>query len=249
MARLRIIIFLLALVLHGCGCGSSNRNSVLRIGVDEQWYPLDFGPQQAYVNGFTEDLLLEIARYSGILFEKVGANWDTLLEGIADKRYDAVLTSLPPYPFNRAKYDFSHDFLELGPVLIVPTSSKHKDLGDMKGELLGLITGDPAALLLDKYPEVILRNYASITDLLNAVANGEIEGALLNRIPAVNYVNDLYANRLKIASAPLTKEGLHLVTAKGKQERLLKAFDRSLDHFQRKKKLSALLKKWNLSGP
>jgi polar amino acid transport system substrate-binding protein len=219
----------------------------LRIGIDPEWYPIDFGPQQAYVNGFTEDLLLEIAGYSGIEFERVDANWDTLLEGIWGKKYDAVITSLPPYIFNVAKYDFSHNFLDLGPVLIVPVNARHTELSQMKGELVGVITGDPASLLLQKYPDVILRNYPSIPDLLGALANGEIEGALLNRIPAVNYIADLFAGQLKIASPPMTDAGLHLVAAKGKHEPLIKAFDRSIDQFKKKKKLQTLLKKWNLS--
>lgn len=237
-------------ILHGCscGCGSGHRNGYLRIGIDPDWIPINFGSQQAYVNGFAEDLLLEIARYSGIEFERVPANWDSLLDGIKEKKYDAVLTSLPPYPFNLAKYDFSQNFLELGPVLIVPADGQNTDLHQMKGELVGLVTGDPAALILQKYPDVVMRNYPSIPDLLNAVAGGEIEGALLNRIPAVNYVSDLYAGRLKIASAPMNDAGLRLVAMRGKQELLLRAFDKSIDHFKKKKKFQTLLKKWGLDS-
>lgn len=247
MIARRLLIFVLVLIVHGCSCGSTNRSGMLRIGVDSEWYPIDFGAQQSYVNGFTEDLLLEVAQYSGMEFERVGANWDTLFDGIWEKRYDAVLTSLPPYSFNQAKYDFSQNYLDLGPVLIVPVNARHTELGEMDGELVGLVTGDPAALLLQKHPEVILRYYSAIPELLNALANGEIEGALLNCIPATSYVSDLYAGRLKIVSSPMTDAGLHLVVAKGTQGKLLKAFDKSIERFKKKKKLKALMKKWTLS--
>ena len=247
MTRLRIFLLLfLSILFQSCGCGSGQRHGFLRIGIDSEWYPIDFGPQQAYVNGYTEDLLLEIARYSGIEFEKVEANWDSLLDGLREKKYDAVLTSLPPSPFNTAKYDFSHPFLDLGPVLIIPVDGSHTDLGQMKGELVGLIAGDPASLILQRYPEVIMRNFRSIPDLLNAVASGEIEGALLNKIPAVNYVDDLYAGKLKIVSQPLTDAGIRLIAAKGKSEHLLRDFNKSLKSLKKKKKLQSLLKKWNL---
>jgi len=52
--------------------------------------------------------------------------------------------------------------------------------------------------------------------------------------------------RLKIVSAPLNDMGLHLVAVKGKQGALMKAFDRSIEHFKKKKQLQALLKKWSL---
>ena len=42
-----------------CGCDKDSR--VLRIGIDRGWYPLDFSRQQKYVNGYIDELLLEIA--------------------------------------------------------------------------------------------------------------------------------------------------------------------------------------------
>ncbi len=244
--RIAILSVLSIFFLHGCSCGSGSGRQGLRIGIDPNWYPIDFGRQESYVNGFTEDVLLEIARYSGIEFQRIPANWDNLLDGMKEKKYDAVLTSLPPYDFNNAKYDFSTNFLDLGPVLIVPVDTQHFDLSKMGGELVGVIIGDPSVLILQKYPETIIRNYNSIPELLTALVNGEIEGALLNRIPAVSYVRDLYAGKLKIASAPLTDAGLHLVAVKGKHHHLIQLFNKSLDHFKKKKKLQSLLQKWEL---
>ncbi len=237
---------MIAILLQGCGCGTPGNAGGLKIGIDPNWYPIDFGPQASYVNGYTEDLLLEIARYSGIEFEKIPANWDSLLDGMKEKRYDAVLSSLPPYEFNTAKYDFSENFLELGPVLIVPVDSRYAELSKLGGELVGVVTGDPAVLQIQKYGDIVIRNYMSITDLLNAVANGEIEAALLNRVPASAYIADLYAGKLKIASDPMTDAGLHLVAPKGKNERLIALFNKSLDHLKKKKKVGDLRKKWDL---
>lgn len=237
-------IVLLALFLCGCSCSSSPR-SVLRIGVDANWYPLNFGSQTSYVNGFTEDMLIEMAHYSGIEFEKVPANWDNLYDGLREKRYDAILTSLPPYVFNMAKYDFSANYLDLGPVLIVPTDAPKTELSKMDGSLIGIITNDPAALVLETFPTLVIRNYSTIPELLDALAAGAIQGALLDRIPAVNFVSDLYAAKLKIVSAPLTDKGLHLIAPKGNNS-LVKAFNKNLEVLKRRKTLAALQKKWQL---
>src|ERR1043166_3717797 len=102
-------LILFILLFTGCSCGGSSRG-VLRVGVDPNWYPIDFGSQTVYVNGYTEDLLIEIARYSGIEFEKIPASWDNLMEGLSENKYDAVLSSMHPYVFNTAKYDFSSNF-------------------------------------------------------------------------------------------------------------------------------------------
>jgi polar amino acid transport system substrate-binding protein len=219
--------------------------STMRVGVDTKWYPLDFGPQTSYVNGFTEDLLLEMARYNGMQFEMISANWDTLLDGLKANKYDAILTSMPPYEYNMAKYEFSKNYLDLGPMLIVQAASNAKDLSDLGRQMVGIITNDTTALILEKHPTIIIRSYSSIPDLLNAVASGDIQGALLARIPAVNFVGDLYINTLKIVGEPLSDAGLHLVAMKGTR---IQGFTKTLDSLKKKKTLSTLLKKWKFNN-
>ena len=229
------------------GCGSPRGGGSIRIGIDSTWYPIDFGTQTAYVNGFVEELLLEIAKNSGIELERVSANGDSLYEEMKRGRYDAVLSALPPYDFNLAKYDFSENFLELGPVLIVPLASRAGSLQDMKGKIVGTIDGDAAIELLQPCPEVIPRgSYASIPELLNAVASSEIDGALLDLVPAASYLTDLFAGRLKMGTAPLNSSGLHLVTLKDKHGWFLAQFNRTLQQMKKKERLDPILQKWTL---
>lgn len=233
-------LLLLAMFVVGCGGGSQRG---IRIGYDPNWYPTDFGPQTSYVNGYTEELLLEMAHYSGMRFELIKASSDDLLDGMKNGKYHAVITTLPPYEYNVARYDFSKNFLDLGPVLIVAYGSKKTDLSKMDGEMVGIITNDPAALILEKYPTLIIRSYSSIPDLLGAVARGEIQAALLDQIPAVNYVGDLYAGVLQIVGRPLSDKGIHIVGPKG----ALGNVNKTLEALRKKKAVDILLKKWELA--
>ncbi len=242
---MRLAALLLIFFLTSCSCNQSERGK-LRIGVDSSFAPLNFEELQPYVNGFVEDLLLDVSRFSGMELEKVSANWDTLLEGMEQGKYDAVLSSMPAYNFNLAKYEFSENFLDLGPVLIVPANANYADLKGLSGELVGVINGDPAVLVLEKHPEVIIRSYDTIPDLLDAVATGDIEAAVLDRLRAINYVRDLYAGRLKIASAPLTNVGLHTVAPLGESAKFTRLFNQALAQMKKKKTLEELQKKWNL---
>ena len=231
----------------GCSCGSSERG-MLRIGIDPSWAPLDFGAMQPYVNGYTEDCLLEIARHSGHKFEKIDANWDALFEGMKSGSYDAILTSLPPYEFNLASYDFSDNFLAIGPVLIVPKESSRSKLEKLSEQLVGIVQGDPAALVLEKYPTIIIRTYDSIPALFDSIVMGEISAGLVDALRATNYVRDLYSASLKIASKPLTDQGLHLIALKGRQEHFIHLFNETLEKMTKKKELVKLQAKWNLQG-
>lgn len=242
-----ILYFLLVSFLSSCGCGTDLGFSRLKIGIDPSWYPLDI-EANSYLNGFTEEFLMEIAFGEKMQFERVSVNWDVLLDGLREKKYDAVLTSLPPYGFNEAKYDFSSPILRLGPVLVVGVDSKETDLAKMNENIIGFIANSSSEGLLQKHPNVLIRSFASIAEMLDAAALGEIDGALLDQIPAVNYVNDLYAGKLKIASAPLNEAGIRLVALKGKHRGLINSFDQGLEALAKKQKLDPLLKKWNLAS-
>jgi polar amino acid transport system substrate-binding protein len=239
-------IFSLIICLFLCGC-SSERADLLKIGVDPTWYPLDFGNQTVYINGFVEDMLLEMAWHEGIEWEKVSANSDSLLEGLKMGKYDAVLTGLPKYSFYVAKYDFSQNFLDLGPVFVVGVSSPYTKLKEIDRGAVGMIEGDSLRELLDISPKVQVRYYLSETALLDAVAEGEVVGAFMGALPAETYLKNVYAGSLKIMTEPLTEEGLHLISLKDQNKDLLHRFNKSLSWFK-KKKMAALLEKWGLRG-
>lgn len=233
--------FFLCFLCMAC-TGRSQR--LLKVGVDPFWLPNNFGLQTSYINGYTEELLLAVAEENGSNFGLYQTNWDSLLAELRRKKYDAVITSLPRYEFNEAMYDFSENILDLGPVLIVTKQNPLNHLEQFKGKTIGAIIQDPAMLILEKHP-VLIRSFNSIPELLNAVVTGEITGAILDRIPAVNYVENLYAEQLQIASPPLNDQGLHLVTLKGKGH-LVKRFNKGLNALIKKKQVSALQRKWNL---
>lgn len=236
-------LFTLLALLFCVSCGSSGR--VIRIAVDPTWYPINFGAQQPYVNGFIDELLLEVAGYNGVVFERIAASGSSLYDGLKTKKYDAVLSSLEPYVFNTAQYDFSRNILNLGPVLITPKNSS-AELDKMDGSLVGLIAGDPARLELEKNATLVLRTYESPPALLDAVVAGEVNAAVLDYVLAARYVADIYEGVLKVASPPMTAAGLRVVTLKGSS--LTSFFNKTLKTMQKKKKLDALLKKWNLNS-
>jgi ABC-type amino acid transport substrate-binding protein len=244
----RLLLLFSVVLCAACGSSKSPGKKGHRIGIDPSWRPLNFEELQPYVNGYTEEVLIHVAQSSRIQIEKVRANWDTLLDGLHRGEYDALLTSMPPYAFNTARYDFSSDYLLLGPVIVTGIRSKYSELSQLSGELVGVLTGDPAVLLIEKFPEIVIRNFDSIPDALDAVVSGEIEAAVIDRLPAVNYVNDLYSETLRVASEPLTSMGLHLITLKGRDARLLETFNKALARMQKKGKLSDLQRKWNLGA-
>ena len=117
---------------------------------------------------------------------------------------------------------------------------------DLSGKIVGVQSRD-ADQYLQQYPDVIIRTYGSISELLDAIVVGDTDGALLSRIPAINYVRDLYAETLEIAGEPLTEAGIRFVAIKGEHKKQLVLLDKALEKLERKGKLKALQEKWRLA--
>lgn len=245
----RFLIFLLssAFFLLGSCSGSSNGPS-FEIGVDPSWYPIDLMGKEANVYAFSNDLLQEIARVKKIQISRINMNWDNLFLNLEKNKYQGILSSLYPYLFNKKHYDFSEIYLAIGPVLILSVSSSANSFKMLRGKEIAVLRGSNNDLILEKYPDTLIRTYDSIPKALNDIVSGTIDGALIDVLIAESYIHDLYQGQLKIATAPLTNEGLRLVTLRGQQEELIRLFNEGLDELKKDGSYDKLLSKWGMKG-
>lgn len=236
----------LGLFFTNCSTGKGS-DGAYRIALDTNWYPLNFQEKNAYVLGFTDDLLFEISRISGLQFEKITTNWDMLLPGLQKEKYDAVLSSLPPYNFNKAQYDFSEGFLSVGPVLVTNPQAKFASLAEMKQKIIGILSGSRDIMLVQRYPDVLIRMFDSNPEMLAELERNGVDGAIIEVIPAVGYLNDVFYQKLKMATPPLNDQALRLVTVTGKNTTLQRSFNKALAKLKKNKTYQKLLVKWNLT--
>jgi len=243
MRHISSLLVLLLLILSACGGGSMESR---RVGVDSSWYPLDFGNETNNVNAFSTELLTTIGHLEKIPFVKIGVNWNDLMEGLQKDKYEAILSSMPPYIFNETQFDFSDVYLPLGPVLVVTESSKIDSIDNLSGKEIAVISGSTSALILEKSPGVLIRYYDSIPTALNDILTQTINGALIDVLHAVSYCRDLYKGQLKIVTRPLNNEGLRLVSKHNAAPALIKGFNEGLRKMKKNGSYNTLLKKWGM---
>ena len=241
----RIFSLFLITLMTLCSC-SSNSDGGRRIGVDATWYPLDFGARDNNITAFSTELLTEIGKVEKIPFVKVTVNWNDLMEGLQKNKYEAILTSMPPYIFNEKLFDFSNIYLALGPVLVVPIPSKIDGLNQLNGKEIGVVSGSTSVSLLEKSNGVLIRYYESIPQALNDVLLGVIDGAMVGVLSASAYCRDLYQGELKIATPPLNDEGLRLVTKHNGAPDLINKFNAGLQKIKKSGAYDKLQEKWEL---
>ena len=238
-----LFFFVGALLVTSCG---KIHNGSYNVGIDPLWYPLNFTQKENNVMGFSSELLADVARKESFSVSLLSTNWNTLLEGLLEGSYEAVLSSLYPYNFNKSTYDFSDVYLPIGPVLLLPTSSKYSSLEEIKQREVGAVTGSASVLILEKYPEILIKTYDTAAALIADLLAGDIAGGLLPILTAETFTQGSFTEELKIASKPLNEEGLRLVALKGKQEKLLSHFNEGLKKLKKNDSYEKLLAKWQL---
>lgn len=257
-SRFIIILMLTVIFLGGLIYILSSKTetlppSIFRIGIDETWYPLKLYDKEQYISVFSEDLLQKIAAQQHFSVQIVRIGSENRLSGLDNGEYEGILSSLILQEENTEKYISSNPYYLLGPVLVVSKSSKIKSLNDLKGKTIGLINRSETIESLERKSSIrfVYYSYNDRFKLIEDVSNKVIDGMILDVIPAYEYTRDgIYRDQLKIASKPLTDEGLRLIAKNNPEsKKLIEHFNEGLKAMKKNDIYSQLLLKWELVDP
>lgn len=233
-------LLLLALL---CCCG--NKNHPQKVAFDPIWYPLDLEARNTQLVGFSMEILQKISVSQKLSLVNITMDSHYLLEDLLQGKYEAILSSFPPYNFNKDRFDFSESYLLLGPVIIVNIASNISSIKQLKGKAVGVLS-DANAMLIESLSGALIHQYSSKAQALEDVNTGVLDAALVDNLSAHSYCKNLYQDTLKIGSPPLTNEALRLITVRHKNGFLIKAFNKELHQLQKSGEYQKMLNKWQL---
>jgi hypothetical protein len=236
------VLLALVVLFQGCSCGSPKGYEVV---VDSSWGGVVDGAQVANVNGFIDDLLMEISTQSGIRFNRIRVSGE---REVGKRGEVGALSVLAPYSFNQALYDFSDPLLPIGNILVVQKGASMKKLEDLRGEVVGYVKGEEGLVLIQKVEGVLPRSYQTAPEALLALASGGVEAVVLPRLLAEAYVRDLFAFQLKCVEGTIDGGAIRLISKKGDSEGedLQQQVKRAMKALRKKGKIQALQKKWGV---
>lgn len=248
LGMLAIILFMWAYI-RGCNSEQTLKSKVFLVGRDSTWYPLQILGKERYLQAFTDDLLLAIAKEEDLHFQTTEVGTTQLFSGLDIGNFDAILTPVVPNVLNQDYYLFSDPIYRLGPVLIVPKNSTADAMNDMEGKTVGLRTGFTTVFNLKHYPSILFVTYDNMNIALDNLANNRLDGVIVNALSAYSYTEGFYADKLKVVTSPLTTEGIRLVTLRHPLgELLIEAFNEGLKKVKKDGAYLQLLKNWNLTN-
>lgn len=255
-AGLILLGFLLLVILaqtwffwRGSSGGRPLASTLYTIARDPTWYPFDFLGKETRITAFSDDLLFAIAKEEGFQVRIFTGTPTALFPGLNNGTYDGILTPESPRESFVANYPSSRPYFRFGPVLLVRLHSPITELAQLKGSAVGVIRG--ASLAFETTTtELTYIPYDNLLVALQNLTSGSLDGVVVNAIAAHVYTDSLFKGTVRIATAPLTDEGLRLFVVRGaKGQQLVKAFNQGLERIKANGTYEKLLKKWDLFDP
>ncbi len=240
-------VLILALLAFGCQSAPPDLGHY-SIGKDPSWFPMRLEEWATPINGFAGAVVQELAEVEHRPFKMVDVAWNQLFEGLEEKDYDAVLTTLPPNVMSLSRFDFSEPLMLLGPVLVVAASSSVTSLEEMRGKIVSVNPYDDSVLIAQSYPLAAIEMYESVPTALEEVQSGEVDGALIPFLDAYSLVDTRFASSLRVATPPLSDKGIRLITLKGENREVIEHFNEGLKRMKRHGDYNRLWRKYNLPG-
>lgn len=240
------LLIAFALTLTFFSCNKPFKEKTYTIGIDPSFFPLKLMGQDKNVYGYTQELFTLIGKENHLNLAFLKVNWDETTASLKNGKIEALITALRPYVFYQKDFAFSDLFLATGPVLIERASDPLKTLSELSGKMIGVIKGSDAPFILEAYPGITIVGFETIPEMLDALMNEKVDGALLESLIANAYCRDLYQGKLKIAGKELSDDGLRLLALKEKKEELLPRIDETLLKFKKNGTLTELATKWQI---
>lgn len=195
---LMVALLAFALTFATVGCQGDDGDSLQRVlksgkltVVGSGGYPpFNYFNDEGAVVGFDVDVGKEIAERMGVELNYVTSDWDGLVEGLRNKRYDAILGSMAITPDRMAVVSFSIPYYYSGAQLVVRSDSGITSTDDMDGKEIAVVTGTNFvgdAEALGATASLYQDDNATILELIS----GRVDGVITDRLVALNAMTEI----------------------------------------------------------
>lgn len=195
--------------------------------------------------GFEKDFVDALAKEMHLDPVFINNEWDGLIPGLLRGTYDAVINTLEITEDKKEVIDFSDPYFITSEQLVVnadnTTISSIDDLTNH--HVIGTLKNSRAADILEARGNLNVRLYSTELRFLQDLANGRIDGVLIDAPIAVYYsaIND----HLKLVGGPVGKITFGIGVRKGNKA-LLSKINSAIHNLKTSGKLRKILDSWNL---
>lgn len=146
--------------------------------------PLNYKDTNGELTGFDVEIGKEIAKRIGLEPNPVTNPWETILQGLKGKKYDAIIGSMTHTEERAKQVDFTDPYyISGGQIFVKDTNDAIKSKDDLKGKIIGVVqasTHKEAAVKLTDPDKV--KGYPSDIYALQDLAPERVDAVITDRV-------------------------------------------------------------------
>lgn len=167
----------------------------LSFALTGKYPPFSFIDIDGKLQGFDVDIGDGIAQRLGVTAKPVTTAWDGIIGGLLAGKYDAIIGSLAITDERLKAVDFSEPYYLSGAQLFVRKDSPLQSIDEMDGKVIGITLGETYENWLREHkPNVTLKTYKGLPDILLDLQNKRIDGFVTDKIAGLLTIRDRNLN-------------------------------------------------------
>ncbi|WP_163868114.1 ABC transporter permease subunit [Myxococcus eversor] len=198
-------------VLLGCGRGDAPgsggdwKGRTLRIGTDATYPPFE-SVKDGELVGFDIELGALVAEELGAKVSWTNTSFDGVFPALMAGKFDLVISAVTLTPERQQRLGFSTPYYTAGQLVVArEADTAVTGLESLRGKTAGIQLNTSASLVLEKFPDIEVRQYPSIDLALQDLRNGNLAGVVGDG-PTLRYFLTHGFQGLRAAGGLLTEE-------------------------------------------
>ena len=252
-----LLAALLLMTLGAAGCQKKNnqtegdqlerirQKSSITVAMEGTWAPWTYHNEQDELVGYDVEIAQKIAEKLGVTVNFVEGEWDGLLAGLDDGRYDIMVNGVGITAERQEKYDFSTPYAYNRTAVIV--RGEYEDIHSME-DLKGKTTANTISSTYAEQAEAYGATVTGVDDLnqtIELLLSGRIDATLNAEVVFADYKNAHPEANIKIAAYSDDVERVAIPVRKGADSAtLLDAINQALAELSADGTLTALSEKY-----
>ena len=229
-----IIILALSLILlfTSVACNNSaSSGTVLKVGVDDTYPPMEYKDDKNVTVGFDVDFAKEIGKRLNKTVEFVSNAWDGIFQALKTNKFDCIISSVSLTDDRLKEFAFTKPYIANAQVIVVkPSDNTITEGKDLKDKNVGCQVSTTANDSCKKLLETVSFNLKTYDQVLMPFADmkaGRLDAIVVDEVVADYYVAT-DPQSFKVASGKLTNEPIGICFKKGNEalrDKVQKAID------------------------
>ena len=166
-------------------------NDTIRIAVEGAFPPFNYLDSANQLQGFDVDIAKALCDAAALKCEFVIQEWTTMIPGLLDKRYDAIISSMSMSSERREKVSFTQKYYDSPSVFIARKGSEiaGSDPAELKNLKLGITAGTSQEAYVKRfYQKVATTVFQASPDLYKGLAEGHVDVILEDKLAVYDWL-------------------------------------------------------------